>query len=69
RAVEVARAGNPGIAILARTHSDVEQSALREVGADLAVIGEKELARSLLQLALKRLGLPENEVAHWSAQL
>jgi len=69
RAVEVARAGNPGIAILARTHSDVEQSALREVGADLAVIGERELARSLLQLALMRLGLPENEVTHWSAQL
>jgi len=69
RAVEVARALNPGIAILARTHSEGEQSALRGLGADQAVMGEKELARTLLQLALRKQGVAEGDVVRWSAQL
>jgi monovalent cation:H+ antiporter-2, CPA2 family len=69
RAVEVARATNPGITILARTHSEGEQSALRELGADQAVIGERELARTLARLALIRIGVEEDEAMRWSEQL
>ena len=67
RAVEVARARNPQIAILARTHSADEQSALGELGADQAVFGERALARELLRLTLQRLGLGDEEISRWSA--
>ena len=69
RAVEVARARNPGIAILARTHSQDEQSALGDLGADQAVFGERALARELLRLTLQRLGREDDQVSRWSAQL
>jgi CPA2 family monovalent cation:H+ antiporter-2 len=69
RAVEVARATNPRITIFARTHSEGEQAALRELGADQAVIGERELARTLARLALVRVGVDEEEAMRWSGQL
>ena len=67
RAVEVARARNPKIAIIVRTHSEDEQSVLGEVGADQAVFGERALARELLRLTLQRLGLGDEEISRWSA--
>jgi CPA2 family monovalent cation:H+ antiporter-2 len=69
RAVQIARAANPDIAILARTHSSAEQAALREGGADHAVLGENELARTLARLTLERLGLDEEAVTRWCQQL
>jgi CPA2 family monovalent cation:H+ antiporter-2 len=57
RAVELARAKNPRLAIFARTHSHDEQEALRQIGADEAVMGEHELALKLTQLTLAQLGL------------
>jgi monovalent cation:H+ antiporter-2, CPA2 family len=69
RAVELARAANPHIAIFARTHSPGEQALLRAGGADQAVMGEHELARTLARLTLQRLGLPEEDVARWAKQL
>ncbi len=69
RVVELARAANPGIAILSRTHSDAEQIALQQRGADQAVLGERELARTLARLTLQRLGLAEQDAVRWSEQL
>jgi CPA2 family monovalent cation:H+ antiporter-2 len=63
RAVEVARALNPTLAIFARTHSYSEQDALREIGADHAVMGERELARTLARLTLRQLGVAEDDAA------
>ncbi|MET0279956.1 MAG: YbaL family putative K(+) efflux transporter [Steroidobacteraceae bacterium] len=57
RAVELARAANPQVAIFARTHSHDEQEALRTLGADDAVMGEHELALQLTRLTLQTLGL------------
>jgi CPA2 family monovalent cation:H+ antiporter-2 len=57
RAVELARAKNPQLAIFARTHSHGEQEALRRIGANEAVMGEHELALKLTQLTLAQLGL------------
>ncbi len=44
-----ARAINPGIAVLARAHSDDEVAYLIGCGADAAVMGEREIARSMCE--------------------
>jgi CPA2 family monovalent cation:H+ antiporter-2 len=68
-AVERARAANPSISILVRTHSHAEQEALRLRGADQAVLGEHELARTLARLTLEKLGLGHEDVARLSARI
>ncbi|WP_031342117.1 YbaL family putative K(+) efflux transporter [Novosphingobium lindaniclasticum] len=45
-----ARQLNPEIEILARAHSDEEVDHLRRIGADHVVMGEREIARRLLEL-------------------
>jgi monovalent cation:H+ antiporter-2, CPA2 family len=47
--VEQARAANPTIEIIARAHSDAEVAHLREHGADLAIMGEREIARGMIE--------------------
>ena len=42
-----AREVNPGIAVLARAHSDEEVAYLLTCGADAAIMGEREIARSM----------------------
>jgi CPA2 family monovalent cation:H+ antiporter-2 len=69
RAVEVARARNPRLAIFARTHSYAEQAVLREIGADQAVMGEHELAVTLTRLTLARLGLADEAVVRLSGEM
>ncbi len=69
RVVELARAANPRLAILPRTHSEAEQVALQKRGADQAVLGERELARTLARLTLQRLGIAEHDAVRWSEQL
>ena len=44
-----ARAANPAIAVLARGHSDEEVTYLLAAGADAAVMGEREIARSMCE--------------------
>ena len=44
-----ARALNPAIAVLARAHSDDEVAYLLGCGADAAVMGEREIARSMCE--------------------
>ncbi|MDR2011588.1 MAG: NAD-binding protein, partial [Rhodanobacter sp.] len=45
--VRHARALNPAIAVLAHAHSDEEMAYLLKCGADAAVMGDREIARSL----------------------
>jgi CPA2 family monovalent cation:H+ antiporter-2 len=46
--VEQARATNPGLAIIARAHSDEEMEHLKRHGATIVVMGEHEIAKSML---------------------
>jgi CPA2 family monovalent cation:H+ antiporter-2 len=49
--VEQARAANPHLDIVARAHFDAEVDHLRQHGADLVIMGEREIARSMLERA------------------
>jgi CPA2 family monovalent cation:H+ antiporter-2 len=48
--VEQARAANPAIKIVARAHLDSEVDYLRKLGADAVVMGEREIARAMLDV-------------------
>jgi CPA2 family monovalent cation:H+ antiporter-2 len=45
--IKLAREANPGLAILARAHSDEEVIYLHKAGADATIMGESEIARSM----------------------
>lgn len=47
--VEQARLANPGMRIIARAHSDDEVVHLRDLGADTVIMGEREIARGMLE--------------------
>jgi CPA2 family monovalent cation:H+ antiporter-2 len=49
--VELARDLHPGVQVYARAHSDAEVSHLRDLGADLIVSGEQEIADAMIQRA------------------
>jgi len=51
--VEQARRLNPKLRIVARAHSDQEVKHLEKLGADLTIMGEREIARKMLDQALK----------------
>jgi CPA2 family monovalent cation:H+ antiporter-2 len=48
--VEQARAANPTLEIIARAHSDAEVDYLDGLGANAVVMGEREIARGIIQL-------------------
>jgi len=52
QAVEQARAANPSLEIIARAHSDAEIDYLRQHGANLIIMGEREIARGMIEHAL-----------------
>ena len=56
--VETARALNPGIEIVLRSHSEQESELLRRDGIDQVFVGEEELAKSMSGHVLARLGAP-----------
>jgi monovalent cation:H+ antiporter-2, CPA2 family len=58
RIVEVARALNPAIEIVARTHNAAEIGTLQGLGAGRIVMGELELARAMTEHTLRGLGVP-----------
>ena len=58
RIVEVARGLNPAIDVVVRTHSQDEFAALEALGAGRVVMGERELARAMLEYVLRGLGVP-----------
>jgi CPA2 family monovalent cation:H+ antiporter-2 len=45
---EQARAANPTICIIARAHSDDEIEHLKKFGADVVIMGEREIARGMV---------------------
>lgn len=45
--IERARAANPALRIVARAHSDAEVEHLSRYGADIVVLGEREIAREM----------------------
>jgi monovalent cation:H+ antiporter-2, CPA2 family len=49
--VEQARAANPRVEIIVRAHFDAAVTHLREHGASAVVMGEREIARAMLELA------------------
>lgn len=58
RVLELARAVNPAIDAVIRTHTDEELARLREARAGYVVMGERELARTMLHHVLRRFGVP-----------
>ena len=65
--VEQARAANPTIEIIARAHSDAEVEHLRHYGVDLAIMGEREIARGMIGRLLPAKSLPAPEPASRAA--
>jgi CPA2 family monovalent cation:H+ antiporter-2 len=49
--VEQARAANPDIDIVARAHFDAEVEYLSKLGANVVIMGEREIARSMKEYA------------------
>ncbi|MGY3619451.1 voltage-gated potassium channel Kch [Bradyrhizobium sp. USDA 10063] len=56
--VQQARVANPNIRIIARAHSDAEVEHLTRLGADTVIMGEREIARAMIE-NLQRL--PETQ--------
>jgi CPA2 family monovalent cation:H+ antiporter-2 len=50
QAVEQARHRNPSLRIIARAHSDEEESYLRDLGANDVIMGEREIGLGMLEL-------------------
>jgi CPA2 family monovalent cation:H+ antiporter-2 len=52
--VEQARAANPSLEIIARAHSDAEQSNLNKLGANYTVMGEREIAQGMMDFIIRK---------------
>ncbi len=52
--VEQARKAAPNLEIVARVHEDAEVDYLRQRGANLVVMGEREIARGMLETAFRK---------------
>ncbi|NPU10124.1 Kef family K(+) transporter [Bradyrhizobium sp. 83002] len=61
--VEQARAANPALHIVARAHSDAEVEHLRSLGADMVIMGEREIARGMIEELDTRPPDPAPELA------
>ncbi|MEZ4552283.1 MAG: cation:proton antiporter [Dehalococcoidia bacterium] len=61
-AAQYARQLNPGIVLVARSHSDAEQTALEQSGVNDAVNGEQELALAIVRYALGHRGVADTHV-------
>jgi monovalent cation:H+ antiporter-2, CPA2 family len=58
--LSLARRINPDVAVIVRTHSQDERAFLESHGAELALVGEHELAVSLTRHALRRYDVPHD---------
>ena len=53
--VQQARVANPKIQIVARAHSDAEVEHLANLGANIFIMGEREIARGMIEELEKRI--------------
>jgi CPA2 family monovalent cation:H+ antiporter-2 len=51
--VQQGRAANPALEIVARAHTDDEVEYLTRLGADLTVMGEREIAHRMIERGLR----------------
>ncbi len=51
-----AKAANPGVTVIARAHSDAEVQHLIDLGADRVIMGEREIARGIVEHTLDDYG-------------
>ncbi|GMV90957.1 MAG: hypothetical protein AMXMBFR82_07350 [Candidatus Hydrogenedentota bacterium] len=58
--VETAKQLNPSIEVIIRAHSEMEATLLREDPASTVLIGEEELAKSIIKLLLQRARVDAN---------
>jgi monovalent cation:H+ antiporter-2, CPA2 family len=63
QAVLHARAVNPRAEIVARAHSETEETELRRMGVARVVVAERELGNELVRHALRRFGVSDREAA------
>ena len=63
QAVAYARNRNPRIEIVARAHSEAEETDLRQLGAMRVVVAEREVGNEIVRHALRRFGVSDREVA------
>jgi CPA2 family monovalent cation:H+ antiporter-2 len=57
--VNQARLANPTLQIIARAHSDAEVEHLTGLGANIVIMGEREIARGMIeQISLNRAAAP-----------
>jgi CPA2 family monovalent cation:H+ antiporter-2 len=63
QAVVYARSRNPRIEIVARAHSEAEETDLRRLGAGRVVVANREVGNELIRHALRRFGVSDREVA------
>jgi CPA2 family monovalent cation:H+ antiporter-2 len=59
--IELARKLNPSIDIIARTHSAEERAYLERLGIGRAVLGEHELALSLVHYSIVSVGFTDDQ--------
>lgn len=57
--VDYARAMNPGLTIVARTHDESERAFLERSGVDRAIMGEQELGLAMMSFALRQAGMDD----------
>jgi CPA2 family monovalent cation:H+ antiporter-2 len=68
--IEQARAANPGLDIIARAHSNAEIDYLKNCGANLIIMGEREIARGICEHILSGIGVttaPKNTMGENTA--
>jgi CPA2 family monovalent cation:H+ antiporter-2 len=53
-----ARAANPAINVIARAHSDAEVEHLKGLGADTVIMGEREIARGIVEVVTGKATVP-----------
>lgn len=58
--ISIARAKNPSIEIVVRTHSDQEQALFESLGVNKALMGERELAFGMAYYSLRGLGVDDD---------
>jgi monovalent cation:H+ antiporter-2, CPA2 family len=59
--IEQARAANPDLEIIARAHSDEEVEHLTKFGANLIIMGEREIARGITEHITRTLQAPGSQ--------